>query len=141
MMTKQKALVLSALTTLLLITGCGGSPFKIVPVSGTVKYEDGSEIPCSDYRLKFVPLMGSPDGVSYPRVATAKVAAGGEFESATTHKYADGLVTGKHKVYLKIAPGQNGQPLVPSDYLNPETTPLTIDTNDGRRLDIRIPQP
>ena len=126
---------------LLILVGCGGGPFSIVPVSGVVKYEDGTAIPHSDYRLKFVPQMGSPDGVSFPRVATAMIDGEGRFDQVTTHKYGDGLIRGKHKVYLKIGAGPGGKPLVPADYLDAETTPLIIDTAEGRSLEILVPKP
>ncbi|QDU88847.1 hypothetical protein Pla175_22310 [Pirellulimonas nuda] len=123
------------------LAGCGGGPFDIVPVSGVVKYDDGSAIPSDDFRLKFVPQMESPDGVNFPRVATAMVNASGDFDQATTHKYGDGLVRGRHKVYLKIGQGPGGKPLVPADYLDAEKTPLTIDTAEGRRFEISVPKP
>ncbi len=123
------------------LTGCGGGPFDIVPVSGVVTYDDGSTIPSSDYRLKFVPQMDSPDGLNFPRVATAMVDGEGRFEQATTHKYGDGLIRGKHKVYLKLGDGPGGKPLVPPDYLDADKTPLMVDTAEGRRFEITVPKP
>lgn len=125
----------------LLVLGCGGGPFDIVKVSGTVSYEDGSPIPSDDYRLKFVPLAGSPDGVSFPRTATAKVDQAGKFDCATTQKYGDGIIRGEHKVYLKINSTSGSGPVVPAAYLSAETTPLKIDTSEGRKLGIKIPHP
>ncbi len=135
------ACALAAAPLAALIAGCGGGPFDIVPVSGVVKYEDGSLIPSSDYRLKFVPQMDSPDGRNFPRVATAMVDAQGRFDQATTHKYGDGLIQGKHKVYIKIGDGPNGKRLVPAPYLDAEQTPLAVDTAEGRSFEILVPKP
>lgn len=125
----------------LVAIGCGDSPFDIVPVSGTVAYEDGSPIPADGYRLKFVPQVESPDGKTYPRVATAMVAADGTFNGATTYRYNDGLINGFNLVYLEIGSQKDGSKLVPADYLASKTSPLTVDVSKSRQLEIRVPRP
>ena len=118
--------------------GCGGGPFDIVPVQGTVVYEDGEPVPCDGCHLKFVPEIESPDGKSFPRVATAILGPDGAFDAATTHKYEDGLARGKHRVYFQLRGA--GAP-VPEEYLNSKTTPLVVDVAQSRTLQIRVPRP
>ncbi|WP_146572221.1 hypothetical protein [Botrimarina hoheduenensis] len=124
----------------LLCTGCGG-PLDIVSVSGDVAYEDGTPLPLGEFRLKFVPLMESPDGKNFPRVANAVVGADGRIESVTTHKYNDGLIRGKHRVYLLIGDCPDDKPIVAEAYCAGETTPLEIDVAQQRKLQIRVPKP
>jgi hypothetical protein len=97
------------------ISGCGGgAPFKLVKVDGTVTYEDGSLIPASGYRLKFRPLVESPDGQNFPRVAVAIVDDKGRFEVATTQRFGDGVTHCVNAVYLeRVDAGPNGRLLVP----------------------------
>lgn len=120
-------------------SGCGsGGPFDYVPVSGTLKYEDGT--PLGGLRLIFLAQDADPVGTAHPRPARANVDAQGSFDCVTSHKYGDGLIPGKHKVVLQIAPVQDGKPLVAEEYTRSETTPLEIDTADAP-LEIVIPRP
>ena len=77
--------------------GCGpGGPFKYVAVQGVLSYEDGVPVPVGGIQLKFIaqdaPLV---EGAS-PRPAIAHLNAQGQFDCATSYKYGDGLVPGKH---------------------------------------------
>ena len=134
-------------TVLILVTafssGCGGdAPFTLVKVDGTITYDDGSFIPAKDYRLKFRPLVDSPDGKSFPRVAVAIVDDKGRFELATTQRFGDGITHGVNVVYVeRLNPGPNGQPLVPADCTDSQKSPLRIDTNEGQSLTIKVPKP
>lgn len=121
--------------------GCNRGPFSLVSVSGAVAYEDGSPILDSEYLVKFVPQVESPDGENYPRVGTAKVKPDGTIRAVTTLKFNDGLIAGKHRVYFPFEPGPDGKLPVPPEYTDPEKTPLEIDTADGRRLEIVVPRP
>ena len=123
------------------VLGCDSRPFDFTRVSGVVRYEDGEPLPVDEFRLKFVPLVDSPDGKHFARGATAEVGPGGEFRIVTTQRYNDGLIAGRHKVYLRVGRGPDGQPLVPAPYTDPDSTPLEIDTADGRRLEIVVPRP
>ncbi|WP_146588569.1 hypothetical protein [Posidoniimonas polymericola] len=110
-------------------------------MTGSVRYEDGSVIPASNYELKFVPQVESPDGVQFPRVGTAIVDSKGAFSAATTHKYQDGLIVGKQRVYLKIGRGPDGRPLVPPEYLASETSPLEVEVSRRGALELKVPRP
>lgn len=135
-------LLLAALaTTNLFLGGCGGgTPFDYVPVSGKVTYEDGSPIPAPGLRLYFYPQDVKPVGEAYPPSAAAVVSPDGAFASATSRKYGDGLVPGKHKVALFFATDAKGNLLVNKKYTSGGTTPLVIDTADTP-LDIKVPRP
>lgn len=82
------------------IVGCGpGEPFEMLPVSGKVTYEDGSPISAARVEVVFESQAGPVDQKTYPRPGRAEVkVADGTFSAATSHKYGDGLVIGKHKV-------------------------------------------
>jgi hypothetical protein len=89
--------------------------------------------------LKFEPLAESLDAKTHPRKSYSQVnVADGTFDTATTHKYGDGVVAGRHKV-LVISMTSDGKltPLVAKEYSNPSTTPVEIDT-DQQPLEIRV---
>ena len=123
--------------------GCSESnPYDLVDVSGTVAYEDGSLIPAGSIMLKFDPEAAPLDAKTHPRKGFALVnVADGTFEYATTHKHADGLVAGKHKVLVVAyaAEGKAGN-FVPKEYLRPDTTPIEVDTAN-LPLEIKIKKP
>ena len=126
------------------ICGCSdGNPFSQVQVTGTVLYDDGSVIPVSGLKLWFECQEGPKDGGrAFPRPASAPVnVSDGTFSTATTVRYGDGLIRGKHKVSLDLTPAIEGpaQP-VPLEYTAAATTPLVIDTAK-LPLEIRVPRP
>ncbi len=114
--------------------GCGSdNPFPQVQVSGTIAYEDGSLIPAEMIILKFEPLAPALDEKTFPRSGMSYVNVGdGTFDVVTSHKYADGIVRGKHRV-LVVASTASGQPtdVVPPEYIDSEKTPLIVDTTDS----------
>ncbi len=123
--------------------GCsGGNPYDMVEVAGTVTYEDGSLIPADSIMLKFDPQAAPLDTKTHPRKGFADVnVSDGTFQFATTHKHADGLVAGKHKVLVaaRLKKG-NAANLVPKEYQRPDTTPVEIDT-DELPLKIQVRKP
>ena len=132
-----------ALTAILLATlsGCGSNgPFKYVPVSGKVTYEDGTPIPVGGMRIIFVALDTPAVDGAHPRPAMAHVDASGQFSAATSYKYGDGLIPGRHKVVLQAPAESEGQPVIPKSCLSEVTTPLVVDTAD-RPLEIKVPKP
>ena len=64
----------------------------------------------------------------------------GVFTCATSYKYGDGLIPGKHKVALQYATDANGKLLIPKEYASLATTPLIVDTGEGA-IDVRVPRP
>lgn len=121
--------------------GCGGRTFGIAPIAGSLLYEDGTPIPAEGFKLKFVPQAESPDGKSFPRVATALVDAAGGFDGATSYQYLDGVIKGESIVYLNFGDRKRGAELVPAEYLSPKTSPLRIDTSESRTIELRVPRP
>lgn len=137
-----RALASSVLTLLVVASlGCGSDqPFKYVPVEGTLSYEDGETIPADGISLEFVTLDVQPTEEFYPRPASAKLDAKGVFTCATSYKYGDGLVPGKHKVAIYYATDKQGNLLVPKEFTHITTTPLIIDAADSP-LEIKVPKP
>jgi hypothetical protein len=115
---------------LMLSAGCAREPFRLVPVSGRITYEDGSPIPLDLLAVTFTSLAPPIDAKTHPRPATAPVdRATGGFQAVTTHKFNDGLGQGKHKVTLTmLGGGVVPTSLVPAEYLDPAKTPLEVDT-------------
>jgi len=121
--------------------GCGSNaPFDYILVAGKLTYEDGSPLPAEGIVLEFMTLDIGPQKKSHPRPGSSKLNKQGEFTCATSYKYGDGLVPGKHKVAIYYATDKDGKLLVPKEYAHIATTPLTIDTDDTP-LDIKVPKP
>jgi hypothetical protein len=121
--------------------GCGsGSPYEYVESSGKVAYEDGTTIPSGGFRLLFSALDAPPVEGAHPRPGVAEVDGKGEFECVTSYKYGDGLVPGRHKVAFQEVKDKQGRLLVPKEFTNVSTTPLTVDTKDAP-FDIKVPKP
>jgi hypothetical protein len=76
----------------------------------------------------------------HPRPGMASVDTQGVFERATSLKYGDGLIPGKHKVAIFYATDAKGKYLVPKEYTHLSTTPLVVDTGDGT-IEIKVPKP
>jgi hypothetical protein len=130
----------AAVFALALCTGCGGGgPFDYIPVTGKITYEDGTPLP-SGVMLKFTAQDVKPIDGMYPRAATASIDGQGNFTEATSYKFGDGLVPGKHKVALMYAKDANGKLVVPAEYTHADTTPLVVDTAT-LPLEIKVPKP
>jgi hypothetical protein len=123
--------------------GCsGGSPYTVVPVSGTIKYDDGSLIPAESIMLRFEPEAAPLDAKTYPRKGMTLVnVADGTFDSVTTHHHGDGLVAGKHKVFIfPTAKGGKAVKLIPDEYNDPAKSLLEVDT-DNQPFELRVKKP
>ncbi len=124
-----------------LLAGCGSDgPFEYVPVHGKVTFEDGAVIPAGSIVLQFKAIDAKPVGEMTPRIAEAQVDGQGVFTCATSYKYGDGLIPGKHKVAIQYANDAKGKLLVPQDCTSLATTPLVIDTGEGE-IEIKAPRP
>lgn len=123
--------------------GCGSSgPFEYTPASGKITYEDGTLIPAPSMRVIFTALDHQDDPQFKPRPAMANFnAATGEFDSVTSYKFGDGLVSGRHRVALAAvdATGKDLK-LFPEVYSDIRKSPLIIDTAD-LPLVIKVPKP
>ena len=124
----------------LLLAGCGSnSPFKYVPASGKITYEDGTPIP-GGCRLTFFSQDVAAVGTAHPRPGMTSVGAEGNFDCITSYKYGDGLVPGRHKVVIQAATDRGGMPVVPTEDTNEETTKIIVDTKD-LPFHIKVPKP
>lgn len=121
--------------------GCNSEPFAMVPVSGSVKYDDGSLIEAERIVVCFAPQAGPLDAKTHPLPGRADVnVADGSFQQATSHKWGDGLIRGEHKVFLEVYPKPGAAPPpVPGEYQSAASTPLTYNTDDGE-LAISVPK-
>ena len=136
----RAALLASAILT---TTGCGGGePFDYVPVKGTVKYDDGSLIQADGVEVTFYSQTPPKDPKIHPRpgVATVNVAEG-TFTNATSHKPDDGIVPGPHKVTVQTF-DKDHMPtdVLPKEYTDVTTTPLTYDTTSQKSADFVVPK-
>lgn len=77
------------------LSGCGGSEFSLVPVSGTVTF-DGQ--PLEGAEVVFAP-MASQDEINVGPVSVAQTDASGQFALATAKGEAGAVVT-KHRVSI-----------------------------------------
>ena len=113
--------------------GCGSSkPFDYVKVEGQLTYDDGEAVPADGIVLEFVTLDVGPNEQFHPRPGSSKLDDKGQFTCATSYKYGDGLVPGRHRVAIYYAKDSEGKLLVPKDYTHIASTPLIIDTADTR---------
>ena len=122
--------------------GCGSSdPFTYVSVSGTVKYDDDTLIPADYITVTFHPLEGAIDKKTRPRAADANVnVEDGAFKEATSHKFGDGIVPGRHKVTVRAFDADmNELPIIPKSYTLVAETPLEINAADAP-FAIRVPK-
>lgn len=123
------------------VSGCGKEPFATIPVSGKVTYEDGSLIPAKQIRLEFIPQAEPVNAKLHPRPGTTYVnVADGTFAEVTSHKFADGLVVGKHKVVVVSLDDKESQTdVVPKLYQRSETTPLEIEVGpETKTLELKV---
>ncbi|HPP53453.1 MAG TPA: hypothetical protein PK777_10915 [Thermoguttaceae bacterium] len=142
----QRVFVLAGLGVLggLLLQGCRGEPYGVVPIRGKVTYEDGSLIPAASLLLEFNSQEKPKDPKTYPRPGRAEVnVADGTFSNVSTYDYNDGAIRGEHKVVVK-AFDKNGAPvyhLFDKKYSDATTTPLTIQVGSEREFHIKVPKP
>jgi hypothetical protein len=130
-----------ALFLALICLGCNdGNPFSYVPVSGRLTYDDGTPIPAGGIRLSFEAIDAQPVNGAFPRPGEAEVDSQGNFSKATSYKYGDGLLPGKHKVAIYYATDKEGKLLIPKEYSHASTSPLVADT-DNLPLEIKVPRP
>jgi hypothetical protein len=114
---RRVSLQLSSLLATVLI-GCGGGS-DMLPVTGAVKYGDGSPVTGQIARVIFQP-------VGDQRAATATIEVDGSFK-AMTEKPGDGMAPGEYKVVLNVLKDYRENILgVPEKYADGATTPLSI---------------
>lgn len=120
------------------LTGCGvGDPH--VPVTGTVKYSDGS-VPKGDIAtITFQPASAGPGA----KGASGAIGDDGSF-SLQTLKPGDGALPGDYRVTVHVMQGYpHGKSVVADVYTKPGTTPLkaTVEASGENRYDFTIERP
>ncbi|HEY6564978.1 MAG TPA: hypothetical protein VIY86_10810, partial [Pirellulaceae bacterium] len=134
---QRRLSILGLLGIAAITSSCDSNPFAQVPISGIVHYEDGSTIPATSMKLWFTSLAPAKDERTHPRPASAPVdIATGAIGQATTYRYEDGVIQGKHRVHLDLDPPN----LVPRQFTSAATTTLEVDTSQ-LPWDIQIPKP
>ncbi len=127
---------------LLVFSGCGSDvPFGIVPVHGTVTYEDGSLIPADEIQIIFNPIDPPREGkMVAPGGRTKVVVSDGSFKSVTSHRPNDGVVVGRHKVVViasKKSPSKGK--LVAAKFSRTATTTLEVEiTSSDQFLELKV---
>ncbi len=132
---------------LVILGGCGGEPFALVPVTGKVTYDDGSLIPGDRVVVCFVPVERQTHGKDVFSGSQGQLdMKTGEIVGVTTHKYADGAMVGHYKVTVAaVKDGRNGIQVftaaVPDQYQQPQTTPLVCEVVRGRPVVLTVAKP
>ena len=95
-------LILIVTTNLLLAGGLGygeTEPFDIVRVTGRVTFDDGAPTPAGRITVVFESQVPPIDKKTHPRPGFVEIdTADGTFSEATTHRFNDGLIVGRHQV-------------------------------------------
>ena len=121
-------LVLTGLPTLI---GCGGgAPVEMVPVTGSVKFDDGT-IPTGEVAtVYFEPAAGGNQALR--KAASSPIdPQDGSFRMTTVHP-GDGAIVGTYKVIFEVHKTYLGrESVVPEKYTNPDTTPFEVTVGSG----------
>jgi hypothetical protein len=126
-----------------ILAGCSSNndPYGYVKVSGTVTYDDGTNIPVGDLYLYFA-SEAPATGNLYPPQGSVKVEKDGSFRDVTSHTPLDGIVRGKHKVTLC---GSNKSKLpesvVAPEYFDVKKSPLEVDTAKPESFNLKVHKP
>jgi hypothetical protein len=129
---------------LLAVAGCGPSvPYKTVPVSGKVTYDDGTPIGGPRVRVQFFPQVPAINAKEHPHAGSAELQPDGSFANVTTWHYADGVIPGPQKVVVQsLDKRQQPTGAVDPVYSSANDTPLTIEVKAGMSpIQLTVPKP
>jgi hypothetical protein len=126
------------LLVVVVVIGCGKGP-EYVPVTGTVKYSDGT-VPKGDApAITFQPVEAGPG----KKGASGTIAEDGTFSLQTINP-GDGAQPGDYKVTVHVMKGYpRGKQMVAEKYTRPDTTPLnaTVKADDDNNFDFTVDRP
>ena len=91
--------VIFATFLLLILAGCGGDSYQLVPISGQVRL-DGQ--PLGQCQIRFQPLAGA-EGIAPGPGSFAETDEQGRFTLRAINPTRPGAVVGKHRVWLGTA--------------------------------------
>jgi hypothetical protein len=121
------------------LSGCGDRGPTYVPVTGTVKFSDGT-VPKGDINsITFQPASATPDS----KAAYGSIKPDGSFD-LTTIKPRDGARPGDYVVTVNIMKGYPaGKMLVSDRFVKADTSPLkaTIEKGGDNRFDFVVEKP
>lgn len=135
--TRRFGCFLVLLSSALLATGCGGGK-GLVPVSGSVKYSDGTA-PNGLDNIATVTFQSVGDGEG----ATGDLDENGNFRLTTDDPY-DGAYPGEYKVTVVVMEGYpDGKHATAEEYRNFDSTPLTatVKASGENKFDFTIERP
>jgi len=113
-----------------LLIGCGGPPVDLVPVRGTVTFEDGTVPQGAVAKVYFEPVRDGPQAIR--KVASGDIRPDGSFE-LMTRRPGDGVIPGKYKVLFAVEQTYGGrESVLPARYSSVEETPFEV-TVEPRR--------
>jgi hypothetical protein len=129
------------------IGGCPGKGPKMVRVSGTVKFKDGTSLPAVQPGgaaiISFEPADMGDDAKADPdkihKRASSGIKPDGSFDLCTV-RTGDGVIPGRYKVIVTV---RNKGPdpatsLIPQKYGNPETNEFGVIEIDKARSDFEF---
>jgi hypothetical protein len=109
------------------VAGCGPAGLKLYPVTGTVKFADGT-VPQGEFaRVTFQPTGGAVD----VKAASGDIQPDGSFQLMTIVP-GDGALAGDYKVIVTVTKGYPDMvSLIGSEYGNAQDTPLNATVKAG----------
>ena len=119
-----------SMLAILFLPGCGGPPVDLVPVRGTVTFEDGTVPQGAVAKIYFEPVQDGPQAIR--KVASGDIGPDGRFE-LMPRRPGDGVIPGEYKVFFAVEQTYEGrQSLLSARYTNVEQTPFEV-TVEPRR--------
>ena len=132
----------------LLLAGCSGDndwPYEMEPVSGTVKFKDGT-VPKGDMMsIRFVPDGIAQEGKYAPKAAAGEIQPDGSFKLMTDDR--EGAIVGKYKVVItimaKYPPDPKIPPVIHRDFGDETRTPLSavVKSGDPNEFHFKVKKP
>jgi hypothetical protein len=128
-----------AFVIVIVLAGCGDRGPTYVPVTGTVKFSDGTVPKGTIASITFQPVAGTPD----TKAASGTITADGSF-TLTTVQPGDGARPGDYVATLRVTDGYPvGKSLVAERFTNPGNSPLkaTVSEDGENHFDFVVERP
>ena len=122
----------------LLLAGCSGNELELHPVTGTVKYSDGS-VPQGEMST----ITFTPANPMEGKAASSNIEPDGSFKLYTVTQGDGGALAGEYRVTVNVIQGYpRGRSLVAGEYTDFNKTPLnaTVDA-DKNHFDFTVKKP